>query len=60
MIVTSNCFLIVNEELVKSTSETFFLGNLVNKLLSLEGWNWEVSILKLDGVIPPTLDGNPP
>ena len=56
--VTSNCFLIVNEELVKSTSETFFLGNLVNKVLSLEAWNCEVSILKLDGLIETV--GNPP
>ena len=58
VMVTSNCFLIVKEELVKSTSATSLLGNTVNKLLSVEDWNWEVSILKLEGLI--ILVGRPP
>ena len=39
VMVTSNCFLIVKEELVKSTSATSLLGNTVNKLLLVEDWN---------------------
>ena len=58
MIVTSNCFLIVIWELVKSTLEILSLGNCVYKLLSSEFWNLEESILKLDGLI--VLIGRPP
>ena len=36
VIVTSNCFLIVKTELVKSTSLIFCFGSLVYKLLSTE------------------------
>ena len=39
VIVTSNCFLIVIEELVKSTLEIFLLGKGVNNVLSVEDWN---------------------
>ena len=55
-------------ELIKPTSETFLLGRCVYRLLSVEDWNWEVNILKLDGFIaPPIVEsptdsnwGNPP
>ena len=35
-----------------------FLGNFVYKLLSSEVWNWEVNILKFDGLIVDV--GRPP
>ena len=58
VISTSNCFFITIEEFVKSTLEILLFGNFVYRLLSEEVWNWDVSILKLDGFI--TLVGNPP
>ena len=36
-----------------------FLGNFVNKVLSVEDWNWEVNILKLDILIGPPVVESP-
>ena len=58
VILTSNCFLIVIWEFVRSTDLTLFLGNSVYKLLSSEEWKREDNILKLDGLI--VVKGNPP
>ena len=46
LIVTSNCLLIVNEELVKSIDAIFLFGNVVYNVLSLDDWKLEYKILK--------------
>ena len=55
VIDTSNSFLITIDDPVRSTLDIFLLGRAVYKLLSVEDWNWDVSILKLEGLIAPEL-----
>ena len=50
-IVTSNCFLIVRLESVKSTEETFCFGRTVYNVLSNASWKLEDRILKSLGLI---------
>ena len=50
-IVTSYCFLIVREELVRSVEATFLFGKVVYKVLSEEDWKLEKRILKSLGLI---------
>ncbi len=55
---TSNCFLIVKVESVKSTEATFCFGRTVNKVLSNPSWKLEDKIVKSLGLISEL--GRPP